>query len=132
MFLSSALEYLFLSACASLRAGPEHFFQAPIWTVSSNPMKIFTLCVALVMVAGCATFHPQPLSPSQTAAAFEARTLESHGLRAFLETTLHRAITPWPVEAWDITLLTLAALYYHPDLDGARSQWAVAVAGAVT
>ena len=100
--------------------------------LSSKRMKISTLWVALVLVAGCATFHPQPLSPSQTAAAFEARTLESPGLRAFLETTLHRAITPWPVEAWDITLLTLAALYYHPDLDVARAQWAVAEAEVIT
>lgn len=86
----------------------------------------------LTIVCGCATFHPAPLSPSRTAAELESRTLASPGLKTFVESNLHREATPWPPESWDLTLLTLAAFYYHPDLDVARAQWEVKEAGVVT
>ena len=33
---------------------------------------------------------------------------------------------------WDLKALTLAALYYHPDMDIARAQWGVARGGRIT
>jgi outer membrane protein TolC len=95
-------------------------------------MGILTVSLVFIVIAGCATFQPQPLSPSQTASAFEARTLDDPGLKAFLEENLHRAITPWPPKSWDLPLLALVALYYHPDLDVARAKWGVAKAGVIT
>jgi outer membrane protein TolC len=86
----------------------------------------------LVLLAGCARYHPQPLSPAQTAERFENRSLTNAALRTFLETNLHREITPWPAATWDFDMLTLAALYYHPSLEVARAQWAVAQGGEVT
>ena len=61
------------------------------------------------------------------ASAFEARSLSDAGLRQFVATNLHHEFT-----AWDLPSLTLVALYFHPDLDVARAQWAVAVAGIRT
>ncbi len=90
------------------------------------------LLLFLTIVCGCATFHPAPLLPLLTAADLEARTLASPGLRTFIESNLHRGVSPWPPESWDLTLLTLAAFYYHPDLDVARAQWEVKEAGVVT
>jgi len=81
---------------------------------------------------GCATFHPQPLSPSQTALAFAARTLDDLDLKAFLEANLQQEFVSWPPQSWDLTMLTLAALYYHPDLDVARATWELAEAGVRT
>ena len=81
------------------------------------------------MTQGCARFHPQPLAPEKTAADFQARTLADAGLKGFLETNLHAAMPEWPLPAWDFPHLTLAAFYYHPDLDVARAQRAVAAAG---
>ncbi len=43
----------------------------------------------------------------------------------------HR-ISPWPPKAWGFQKLTLAALYYRPDLDTARAKWALARAKAVS
>ena len=37
----------------------------------------------------------------------------------------------WPLESWDFPKLTLAALYFHPSLDAARSQWRAAEAHVV-
>jgi len=49
-----------------------------------------------------------------------------------LEKNLHRESTNWPVLFWDLESLTLAAFFYHPSLDVARAQWAVAQGGKVT
>ena len=39
---------------------------------------------------------------------------------------------PSPPASWNLDLLTLAAFYYHPDLDVARAKWGVAKAGIIT
>ena len=37
-----------------------------------------------------------------------------------------------PIAEWDLETLTLAAFYFHPDLDGARAKWSTATAGKIT
>ena len=88
--------------------------------------------IVLSLLAGCAHFEAKPLSPDQTAARFEARTLDDPELKKFLEENLKRDLGDWPLRGWDFGTLTLAAFYYHPDLDVARAQWAVAQAGVKT
>ena len=91
-------------------------------------------CLALLscgLAAGCAHFEPRPVSPEQTAVTLESRTLQDPGLRSFLDKNLHRDSTAAPA-AWDFEMLTLAALYYHPDLEIARAEWEVARAGIQT
>jgi outer membrane protein TolC len=96
-------------------------------------MRVSTwLLAALILVAGCASFHPRPLSPAQSAAVLENRRLNDPKLKEFLEANLNRKISPWPPRSWDFSMLTLAALYYHPDLDVARARWQVAEAGKIT
>jgi cobalt-zinc-cadmium efflux system outer membrane protein len=96
-------------------------------------MKSVAVCVAASLVlAGCTRFEAKPLSPERTAAQFEARTLDDPNLKAFLEANLRPGPTVWPLQEWDFDVLTLVALYYHPSLDVARAQWAVARAGVLT
>ena len=93
---------------------------------------ILTCCVAALGVAGCATYEPRPLSPSATVTAYEARTLDNPGLRAFVQRNIDHDLGTWPPSRWDLELLTLAAFFYHPDLDVARAKWGVARAGELT
>jgi outer membrane protein, heavy metal efflux system len=115
----------------------------------------------LYLLAGCTQFEAKPLSPDKTAAEFEARTLDDPGLEKFVEqnlagdwkrghSTFSSFATPrdpprgekvecplfqsprWPLQAWDFDTLSLVAIYYHPSLDVARAQWAVAQAGIKT
>ena len=99
-------------------------------------MRLRHLTIAFIFIvfslAGCSTFQHKPISPDQTAAAFESRTLDNLGLREFLKANLGREVTPWPPTAWSFPLLALVAFYYHPELDVARAQWGVASAGVVT
>ncbi|MGE5174108.1 MAG: TolC family protein [Betaproteobacteria bacterium] len=86
----------------------------------------------LVLMSGCTSFEPRPLSPVDTTKAFEARTLDNSGLREFIQQNLKHEVAPWPPASWDLTMLTLVAFYYHPDLDVARAEWAVARAAVIT
>ncbi len=103
------------------------------------------LAVALLtaVFVGCATYEPKPLAPEQSAAAFEARSLESPGLREFIEERLGRPLPLWPLkqqqtdfislnQAWNVELLTLTAYYFHPSLDVARARWRAAEAAEIS
>jgi len=88
--------------------------------------------LSLFLFAGCVRFHPQPVSPEQTAAQLESRRLDDPGLKAYLEKNLGHPLADWPLRQWDLNSLTLAAFYFHPDLDAARAQWRLAEAGIKT
>lgn len=65
------------------------------------------------LYVGCAHVNPQPVG---SAARSETRTLDDPGLKQFLEKRLGHPVATWPLESWDFSTLTLAALYFHPDL----------------
>src|SRR5258706_8008363 len=101
-------------------------------SISRSIQQLLLLAAALWFSAGCARFHPQPLSPERAAAELENRSLTNATLKTFLETNLHREFTDWPAAGWDFDMLTLAAFYYHPDIALAQAQWNVAKAGIKT
>ncbi|MGF6301156.1 cobalt-zinc-cadmium efflux system outer membrane protein [Paraburkholderia sp. WC7.3d] len=86
------------------------------------------LLLACVVLAGCATYHPEPIEPTQLTQDFEERSLTSDGLHAWLAHELGHDIG-WPMPRWNREMLTLAAYYYSPVLDIARAQWGTAKAG---
>ncbi len=81
-----------------------------------------------VLLAGCQSYHAAPLSPDAHAAALESRSLDDPRLHRFLTA----AGAPDPVSSWDLTTLSLAALYFHPALELARADLAEALAGVRT
>jgi outer membrane protein, heavy metal efflux system len=95
-------------------------------------MKKWPFILGIVLLAGCAHFQPQPLAPEKTAAQFESRRLNDASLKKFIEQNSGHDLQNWPLESWDLNSLTLAAFYFHPDLDVARAQWRVAEAGVKT
>jgi outer membrane protein TolC len=88
--------------------------------------------VLAVFLAGCVRYEPQPLHPQQIESAFRARTLADAGLRQFVETNFTSPPVVWPPAAFDLKSLTLAALYFHPDLQLARARVATARAAEIT
>lgn len=87
------------------------------------------ICCATALVSGCASAPPAPLSPAQNAAALEARSLGDARLQKFIAAELDETA---PAAPWDLARLTLAALYFHPDLDIARARLAGARAAMTT
>ena len=90
-----------------------------------------SILLLIALTAGCAGYHPSPLEPAHTAEQFQARSLDDPGLARFLAAHLREAASR-PPQRWDLPALTLAALYYHPDLDLARAGWGVAKAEEIT
>ena len=81
------------------------------------------------LLAGCATYHALPIDPTEHAREFSERSLNGAGVAAFAR---QNDAKEWPPKEWDLDALTLAAFYYHPDLDTARARYAIARAGIVT
>jgi len=71
----------------------------------------------LALLAGCSGLEPEPLDPARSEAEFRARRLDDPGVLAYLES---HGVPRRP--AWQLDALTLAAFYYHPDLDIARAR----------
>lgn len=90
------------------------------------------VALAVMSVAGCASYRPVPLAPVQSEKEYRMRTLLDQKLRQFMKSNLGSALREWPPSKWNLPLLTLAAFYYHPDLDVARSRIGVAEAGIKT
>ena len=82
---------------------------------------------------GCVHFDPKPISPGKMVGDFERRSLENPEFKAFLvQHGATNAVLKWPLAEWDLSHLVMAGLFYHPDLDLARAQWAVAQASRKT
>lgn len=97
--------------------------------------KLFPLLLPLALCAGCAKVQPygvEPITPAQTAAKLEKRSLQDASLRPFLAKTLGHPLASWPLKTWDIKTLTAAAYYFSPPLQVARTGVAVAQAGVIT
>ena len=93
-------------------------------------MKVLPFILAIILFAGCATYHPQPISAEKTVDNFAARSLTNEDLHAFFET--NHIAGQWPRTSWDLNALTLAAFYYQPSFAEAREQWASAEAAEIT
>ncbi len=102
---------------------------APV-TARGSLLRNLALAVALMPAVACVRYHARPIVPARVQDDFEARRLDSPELAAFL--IVNKEAEAWPPAAWDLKALTLAALYYHPDMDIARAQWGVARGGRIT
>jgi cobalt-zinc-cadmium efflux system outer membrane protein len=89
--------------------------------------------LASALLSGCAVerYQPAPIVPAETASQLENRSLADPGLRAYVEKALGHSVA-WPMRQWDLQTLTLAALYFSPQMQIARDQIAAAQGGIVT
>jgi outer membrane protein TolC len=74
----------------------------------------------LINLSACAEFRDHPLHAADLALNIEKRSLTNPQLQQFIEKVLAQEIA-WPLPAWDLDKLSLAALYYHPDMALARA-----------
>ena len=93
---------------------------------------LLIVLAVLGLVPGCAEVSPAPLSAEASAGELEGRTLDDPRLRTFLRASLMRDDRPGGDAGWNLTALTIAAIYYHPELDLARARLALARAGVIT
>jgi cobalt-zinc-cadmium efflux system outer membrane protein len=96
---------------------------------TARGMKKASMAVLTLLLTDCASIPARPIVPDSRAAALDARSLNDLRLTAFLTASGE------PVAAngaWDLGHLTLAAVYFHPDLEVADARLAVAQAAIRT
>ena len=88
-------------------------------------MRRAILLLSIAMSA-CIHIAPKPIVPAETVQQLESRSLADPRLQEFVSAHTTSA------KRWDLDALTLAAFYFHPDLDIARAEAAVARAAIDT
>lgn len=96
-------------------------------------IAVFAL-LPLGFITGCAhyKYHPAPISPPALARSLYNRSLDDPDLSSWMKRSAAFQPPMWPLEAWDLNELTLAAYYFNPDLDVARANVASAEAAIRT
>jgi len=94
---------------------------------------MLAMCCA-VALSGCATqkYRAAPLAPVQTAASLETRSLDSVAVQEFFKASNASSDVSWPPSTWNLRDLTLAAFYYNPALQVAKTRVAEADAAIIT
>lgn len=83
---------------------------------------ILLAIAAGLSIAGCTAYQAAPIAPTETAAALEARRLDDPRLSAFITSMTAPDQPVSPREGWDLGRLTLAAVYFHPQIEVARAK----------
>lgn len=96
------------------------------------PRQILSICSATALLVGCASYHSEPISPIENAASLDSRTLNDQRLQQFITAELGDNGKVDRPPTWNLSTLTLAAIYYHPDIAIAHAKLAGAEAGVIT
>ena len=98
----------------------------------SSKRALVSAALAMAVLSGCASYQPAPLSPADNVRALDSRNLADPRLRQFIAAAQDDGDKPAPHLRWRLATLTLAALYYHPDIQLARAKLLGAEAAVVT
>jgi cobalt-zinc-cadmium efflux system outer membrane protein len=103
-------------------------------TLRRRAAALAALSICLLAPDACRfrRYEPAPITPAGTADSLEARRLDNPALRDFIRENLGNEPEPWPPTSWNPALLTLAAFFYHPDIDTARAEVEGAEAAVIT
>lgn len=83
------------------------------------------------MACGFQTYLPKPISPVETKNSYEQQTPRSEIFNDYLVTQNYPR-SSLPIQSWGLKELSYSALFFHPDLDLARSEWRVAESTKIT
>lgn len=102
--------------------------------MSSMPLRVVrALMFSLICtLCACATYRPAPLKPDEAARQFAVRTLSNLELCAYLRANSGTGPSACPPAQWNPANLTLAGVFYSPDLAVAEAQLKVAQAAIIT
>lgn len=93
-----------------------------------SPLKIALICcISVVFISGCASeqYLPRPLNAQQSLAQIQEKSPNSEAFKTYLSKHGY-AKQALPLQTWGLNELTLCALFYHPKLDFAKAQYALA------
>src|SRR5260370_10503872 len=109
-----------------------------VWCRGLDTRSVVIVACAVTLLSDCASYKPAPISPGQNADAIRERSLDDPQLQQFIaaptgrDNQRDRSLRLPALPSRDLTRLTLAALYYHPNPHIARAKLANARARALT
>ncbi len=86
---------------------------------------------ASLMACGFQTYLPKPISPVETKNSYEQQTPRSEVFNDYL-VSQNFPRSSLPIQSWGLKELSYSALFFHPDLDLARSEWRLAESTKIT
>lgn len=91
--------------------------------MSRHPLRCCAVLLPVIIAAGCssAPYVARPLDQDAALAEYAQRSGATEGLKRFAATNGY-AEPDWPPRQWGLRELTLAALYFHPDMRIARAR----------
>lgn len=92
--------------------------------------RLLACATTLAVSAGCVHYEARPLTPDATLARLNGRRLDDPALARAAASAL--GVSAWPPARWDLDVLTVVGLHFHPDLAVARASWGAAQAARVT
>jgi cobalt-zinc-cadmium efflux system outer membrane protein len=113
--------------CVASWLGPRPGFPA-----GSRFERRLLFLIVSVFLCACASYRAAPIEPARLEQKFEARTLSNPLLCEYLKTDLGSSFKSCPPREWDLSRLTLAALFYSPELAVASARLDVARSAIIT
>ena len=95
--------------------------------------KVAGILLLSTVLSSCAfqAYQAKPVVPAQSAARYLAHDPTGEEFRQYLASTDYPQ-SELPIARWGLRELTLSALFFHPQLNVARTQWRAAMAGEIT
>lgn len=100
-----------------------------------KPRKIQLAAIAslALLSSGCGfeSYFAKPIKPAEVVKHLEAQSPDSPAFQEYLLAQNYPQ-SQLPIQQWNLSELTYSALFFHPDLNVARSQWRAAQATQIT
>jgi outer membrane protein TolC len=93
-------------------------------------LAIVALSASLI-ACGFQTYLPKPIKPQETKNRYEQQTPRSEAFNDYLIEQNYPQ-SSLPIQNWNLRELSYSALFFHPDLDLARSEWRAAQSSEIT
>lgn len=93
-------------------------------------MRLLAFVPPLLLTACGIAFQASPIPQQQNIDTIQEATPSQDGFKQFVQSQY--PYINWPIQTWDLDSLTASALYFHPSLKVAKSDYAVAMAGITT
>lgn len=89
-------------------------------------MRVYVIFIAITLSACYQSYQAKPLQPEVSSQDLLNASPEQAGFKQYVTSQMPAA--GWPVQRWDISTLTAAAIFFHPALKVVKSNYDVAVA----
>ena len=94
-------------------------------------LMLTSILSSFVIACGFQSYSPKPINTQLLKNQYEQKSPQSDDFQAFLISQGYQPES-LPIKLWRLSELTYSALFFHPELDLARSEWRAAQSAEIT